>query len=101
MISPVLSFTEWLIQRQSVNRPRGDFARDVASDPHWPKDGNKQTYLRYLRGCGTSVADIRTFHNAWEGYRRYVKLAASASSSETAQEPEPIGAGNYSHHMSP
>ena len=69
-----MTFTQWLLGQPH----RGiifDLAYDARGDKTWPRDGNRDSYLAYLGDCGACDGAIRAFNNAWNGWRRSVRLA--------------------------
>lgn len=62
------SFVEWLRCFKDVKLPIGDFARDICSDPAFPKDDYISEILEYLFSKGLKENQINDFLTIWNFY---------------------------------
>lgn len=67
-----MSFRQWIIKTNlRTDAPIGDLARDVSSDPNFPKGENRlrklHSYLKWNNACKEA---LDTLCYAWKEYKR-------------------------------
>ena len=64
------SFREYMIKNHiKDDSPEGDLARDIKSDPRFPKTAKSYSYIRnYLKRCFACNECLETFDGCWKKF---------------------------------
>ena len=69
-----MTFSAWLDRYRNRDTRRGDLARDIARDPHFPTDAaDLYAYHFHLRSRGACREALQTLKSAWNSYLRDIE----------------------------
>lgn len=64
-----MTFQVWIKQFEGDDTPRGDLAKDIASDSRFPSADTYDEIYAHLKRRGACKDVIGTFKRAWNRYR--------------------------------
>ncbi|MBC9911031.1 YozE family protein [Chitinophaga varians] len=80
VVSPQLSFSDWLKRHKNRNSPLGDLAKDTLRDRQWPENNSLEEYVDYLNSRNAYFAAVDALRSAWKSYKAYLKRSNSPKS---------------------